>query len=68
MKFTAEEIAKRTVATFVQAATGALIAAGLLGQDAATAAVFAGVTAVITFAHRLSSRWLEQRASVETVS
>lgn len=61
IKYTAEEIAKRTVATFVQAATAALVAAGPLDQDAATAAVMAGVTAVITLVHRLSSRWLEQR-------
>lgn len=63
MKFTAEEIAKRVAATFIQAATAAVISAGVLNQEAATTAVMAGVTAVVALVHRLSSRWLEQGES-----
>lgn len=63
MTFTPHEIGKRVVATFIQAGTAALMAAGITG-DAATAALTAGLAAVVTLVHRLSSRWLEDRGDV----
>lgn len=55
------EILRRASATFVQAATAQLIAAGtgLLEGSVLQHAAVAGVAAVVSLAHRLAGRWLE---------
>ena len=59
------EILARAAATFVQAFTGYLIGSGVGLLDGLTVwegAAGAGLGAIVALAHRLSSRYLEQRA------